>query len=264
MTTRKIIDTHTHLYDLADPKAMLCQAALDGVTEVVALGVDLASNQAHVSLQQKQGEDEARMYLGLGMHPGNITDTAAVNDCLQFVRSHINLAVAIGETGLDFWYQWVRKDEGRKQQQRQSFALHLELAVQYSLPIVIHSRGAWQECLSMTRQAGIRRADFHWYSGPVEVLKDILDAGYYISVSPALEYSPEARRAAEYAPLDRLFIETDTPVAVRPAKGERRPSTPSDVWRTLELLCEIKKLNEREVLEAVNHNARSFFRLPML
>jgi TatD DNase family protein len=276
---REIIDTHTHLYDLEDPKSVLHDALLAGVSDVVALGVDMRSNRMHVSLQADlrrvalppgEGLSFPRVHLALGLHPGNVTPQEA-RDCFPFFRDILRSCVsqgaggsgvvAIGETGLDFWYNTVRKDPARRREQMDVFEAHLALAGEFDLPVVVHSRGAWRECLDMAISSGVDRVDFHWYSGPLDVLKDILDRGYVISVSPALEYSPQARRAAEYAPLEQILLETDTPVRVAAPQGGRVSSTPRDVWRTFRALCAVKGLDEERALPALNRSAAGFFAL---
>jgi TatD DNase family protein len=267
-----IIDTHAHLYELSDPSAVLADCAASGVSDVVALGVDLSSNQKHVGILKALGTRHKAqdtggtsvlcpsVHLALGLHPGNITSPADTDACLAFMRENIKEAIAIGETGLDFWYKWVRKDDEKKREQREVFDRHLALAKEFDLPVVIHSRGAWRECLEQTISSGVRRAEFHWYSGPVDVLKDLLDAGFLVSFTPALAYSPEHRKAAELAPPDRILIETDTPVAYAQVQGgDKIASTPKDVWRTLKLLSELKAVPEDELLQTVNANAKRFF-----
>lgn len=258
-----IIDTHTHLYDLPEPVNILREAAADGVSDAIALGVDLASNQKHLELS-KAPLLPVNLHLAWGLHPGNFTTREETDACLRFMRAHLRQAVAIGECGLDFWYKWVRKDDVKKQEQREVFQAQLDLAAEAGLPVVIHARGAWRECLEMAKASGIRKADFHWFSGPPEVLRDILDSGFMVSVSPALEYSPDSRRTAELAPLDRLLVETDTPVMVSLPDGSRVPSGPKDVWRTFRALSAIKKIDENTLLEALNANARAFFNIPVL
>ncbi|MBF0486377.1 MAG: TatD family hydrolase [Candidatus Omnitrophica bacterium] len=257
-----IIDTHTHLYDIPDVPLALREAREAGVTDVVALGVDLISNQKHLAL----AADSAHpfIHLALGLHPGNITPEE-IEKCFPFFQNALKdpgafpRLVAMGETGLDFWYKNVKNSDEKKNEQRKVFARHLELAREFNLPVVIHSRGAWRECLDMTVNAGVIKANFHWYSGPVDVLGDILDAGFVVSFSPALEYSPESRQAAEFSPLDKILIETDTPVRISVAGGERIPSTPKHVWRTLRALCALKGIGEEQALFTVNQNARAFF-----
>ncbi len=261
-----IIDTHAHLYDLPDPIGVLKASRCVGVSDVVVLGVDLVSNQKHRDLKSIVHVDQEcpRIHLALGLHPGNIHSIADSRECLAFIREHLAQAVAVGETGMDFWYKWVRNDDQKKQEQRDLFQQHLDLALNFSLPIVIHCRGAWRECFDMTRRSGIKKAVFHWYSGPVDVLKDILDAGFLVSVSPAIEYSFEVKRTAEYVPLSGLLVETDTPVAIVGSNGQRAPSGPYDVWRTLKALCRIKNVDELEALSILNRNAHSFFNITVL
>ncbi len=264
-----IIDTHTHLYDLPNTEDALRDSAAAGVSDVIALGVNLASNKRHIDLitaaERGSATGQPRIHLALGLHPGNIKSDE-IEACFSFFRLLLSRTgdpvgrplyssfpiVAIGECGLDFQYKPVRKDDALKNEQRMVFQRHLDLAREFDLPIVIHCRGAWRECLAMTISSGVKKAVFHWYSGPVDVLKDILDAGFLISASVALEYSPELRRAVEYVSIDRILVETDTPV---------RGWTPKDVWRTFKALCAIKGLDEEKALAQVNANARAFFNI---
>ncbi len=291
---RTIIDTHTHLYELSDPLAVMAESAASGVSEVIALGVDLASNRRHLDLfsllraEREETPSADKIYAGLhvalGLHPGNIT-AGEIEDCFPLFRKALSepsgrSIVALGETGLDYWYKWVRKDEARKREQREVFERHLALAREFDLPAVLHSRGAWRDCLDVLRASGVTRANFHWYSGPADVLRDLLDSGFMISCTPSLAYSSEARQAVIYAPLDRILVETDTPVGYPPpapdagigpagTAGAREPlpfaakvpSAPKDVWRTLSLLSALKAAPEDAVLEQVNTNARRFFGL---
>ena len=244
-----IIDTHVHLYDISDPDEVLRASFEAGLSDVVALGVDLASNKKHFDIAARQ--HPLRVHLAAGIHPGMIV-TEEIGPCFDLFRARIKDVVAIGETGLDFSYKWVSEDKAKKDEQRAVFQRHLDLAKEFDLPIVVHARGAWQECLKMTVSAGIRKAVFHWYSGPLDVLKGILDAGFYLSVSPAIEYSPGVKTAAQFAPIDRILVETDTPT---------RGWMPRDVWRTLKMLAAIKGVDEEKTLSCVNATACKIFGL---
>ena len=198
-----------------------------------------------------------KIHPALGIHPGMVKlDTHQL--ALDFMRANIKHACAIGETGLDYWYKWVRKDLVERQKQKDSFAFHLDLAREFDLPIVIHSRGAWRDCLSMSLAAGVKRALFHWYSGPVDILGQIIDAGFYVSTSPSVAYSPESRQAMTHAPLERILVETDSPVHYKDGESFFM-AEPKDVIRTWKALAQLKNLNEQEVLAAVNTNAKRFF-----
>jgi len=252
-----IIDTHAHIDQLEDLAGALSRASEAAVSDVVAVSVDLDSMKKLVEISGHY--QEPKIHLGLGIHPGMVkqdTQQAA----LDFMRSNIQKARAIGETGLDYWYKWVRKDEVERQKQKDSFKVHLDLARESNLPIIIHSRGAWRDCLSMTLESGVKRALFHWYSGPVDIMDQILEAGYYVSTSPSVAYSPESRKAMAHARLERILIETDSPVTYRDGEASFR-SEPKDVIRTWKALAQLKDLNEQEVLDTVNTNARTFFNI---
>ncbi|MBF0570087.1 MAG: TatD family hydrolase, partial [Candidatus Omnitrophica bacterium] len=192
---RTIIDTHTHLDELPDIDRVLADCVQVGISDIVALGTSLASNRKHLELRHLSAPVSPRIHLAFGLHPGNITP-GEIEKCFPFFREHIKEAIAIGETGLDYHYKSVSGNEDKKREQRDVFERHLGLAKESALPVVVHSRGAYRDSLSMTCSAGVTKANFHWYAGPLDVLKDILDAGFLVSVSPSLEYSPEARTVA--------------------------------------------------------------------
>lgn len=250
-----IIDTHAHIDQIEDFDGMVKRAVEAGVTDVVAMSVDLTSMQKVLDLsKQSLG---LRIHPALGVHPGTIKPEEQ-SLAFDFMKANISQAKAIGETGLDYWYKWVRKDEVERQKQKDSFLFHLELAKTYDLPIVIHSRGAWKECLAMAQSVGTTKALFHWYSGPVDVMTKILDQGYYVSTSPSVGYSEESKKAMGVAPIDRILIETDSPVRYRDESGDY-VAEPKDVWKTLKSLSQLKQMDEAALLAQVNANARKFF-----
>ena len=112
----------------------------------------------------------------------------------------------------------------------------------------------------MTKQSGVKKALFHWYSGPLDVLKELLDAGYYVSTSPSVAYSPQSQQAMLAANLERILIETDSPVTYRDELGNFK-STPKDVFKTLKALSRLRNMEEGELLEIVNQNAKKFFNI---
>jgi TatD DNase family protein len=252
-----IIDTHVHIDQLEDLDACLERAKDSGLSDIVAMSVDLTS--MHKVLEIAAQPKAVKVHPALGIHPGTVKpeEQAAAFD---FLKNNISKAVAIGETGLDYSYKWARKDELEKQRQRDYFQFHLQLAKETGLPIVIHGRGSYADCLSMTKAAGITKALFHWYSGTVDILEEILDAGFYVSTSISVGYSPESRAAMSRAPLERILIETDSPVRYRDGDNLYM-AEPKDVTRTLASLAELKGLDKDTVLAQVNKNARDFFRI---
>ncbi len=254
MTT---IDTHAHLDHLENLEEALSDARESGVAGIVAVGVDLAANKKNLEI--KRNTTSPQIYVALGIHPGNI-NPAEIEECFRFIRGHIQEATAIGETGLDYWYQWVKKDEAKKEEQRDVFRRQLSLAREFDLPVVIHSRGAWRDCLEMTKDAGVSRAVFHWYSGPLDVLEEIIDVGYYVGTTPSLATSPPSREAIGHAPIERILIETDCPVFFQDDQGGFK-SQPKDVFRTLKAYAQLKNIDEQKALAIFNQNARNFFNI---
>jgi TatD DNase family protein len=250
-----IIDTHAHIDQLEDLSGALMRAHEAGVSDIVAVSVDLDSMKKLLGVAEQY--QQPKIHLGLGIHPGMVKpDTQQM--AFDFMRANIRHARAIGETGLDYWYKWVRKDEVERQKQKDSFAFHLNLAREFDLPIVIHSRGAWRDCLSMALESGVKRALFHWYSGPVDILDKIIEAGFYVSTSPSVAYSPESRRAMAHAPLERILVETDSPVNYKDGENSFL-AEPKDVIRTWKALAELKNMDSEDVLATVNANAKKFF-----
>jgi len=253
--TRTIIDSHAHIDQLEDLPGVLARAYEAGVSDIIAMSVDLASMKKLLDIVGHY--KQPRIHPALGIHPGSI-DPGTQQAAFDFMRANISQACALGETGLDYWYKWVRKDEAERQKQKDVFAFHLSLAKEFDLPIVIHSRGAWRDCLSMAVESGVKRALFHWYSGPVDILDQVIEAGYYVSTSPSVAYSPESRKAMAHAPLDRILVETDSPVSYKDGDTTFM-AEPRDVIRTWRALVQLKGLNEQDALVTVNKNAKIFF-----
>jgi TatD DNase family protein len=260
-----IIDTHAHLDHIKHLDQALKNADREGVSGVVAVSVDAVS--CCRNLEIKRTNEKPKIYLAMGMHPSDAR-LDQLETCTQLIREHRDELAAVGEIGLDFWYQWVRKDQRKKDEQRTIFRALLELAKELELPAVVHTRGTWRECLETVKEVGVLKAEFHWYSGPLDVLKDILDGGYYVSASPSLAYSSPSREAISYAPIERTMIETDSPVFYRNTSGGEGGDTdkgfqaePKDVFRTLRAYCALKGIGEAGAVEVFNRNAREFFQL---
>ncbi|OGX37078.1 MAG: hypothetical protein A3D87_05980 [Omnitrophica WOR_2 bacterium RIFCSPHIGHO2_02_FULL_50_17] len=252
-----IIDTHAHLDQLDHLDEDLHNAVQAGVVGVVAVSIGLDSCRRNLEIRRTR--QHPLIYVGMGVHPSE-ADKEEAQECLSLIHENRDALTAIGEIGLDFWYKNVRKNEEKKQEQRRVFRLFLEAARDLSVPAVVHSRGAWQECFETVKDVGVKKAVFHWYSGPVDVLDDLLAEGYYVSASPSLAYSPQSRAAMERAPIERTLIETDCPVYYKdPQTGEGFQAQPRDVVRTLKIYAQLKGLEEKDALERLNRNAKEFF-----
>ncbi len=146
-----------------------------------------------------------------------------------------------------------------KELQQEALKRLLALAKTHQKPAIIHSRYAWKDSFELVKESGIEKAVFHWFTGFSSVLKDILDAGYLISATPAAEYHEEHRRAIKETPLEKLLLETDCPVAY--GKKVRYRSEPADLLRSLRAVAALKGIDEITVAEQTTHNATQFFSL---
>ncbi|MGB9622450.1 MAG: TatD family hydrolase, partial [Candidatus Bathyarchaeia archaeon] len=143
-----------------------------------------------------------------------------------------------------------------QEKQREIYVRQLRIAREKGKPVSIHGRGAWSDALNLAKKEGIEKAVFHWYSGPMDVLTELLDSGYLISATPAAEFSRDHRAALVKAPLERILIETDSPVGYHGA-----PSEPADLMRTLRALAELKEVPIEETARATTLNTEKFFDL---
>jgi len=252
----KLVDTHAHLDELKDLEPTLEEAEKAGLVAIVAVGSDRRSN---VRTLEISGQYPHFVYPALGLHPwelGNL-GTSGIDDSLQFIEQNIASAVAVGEIGLDYDKRALKV--ASKELQQEVLRRLLNIAGKHAKPVSIHSRYAWKDALRLVQEAGVDRAVFHWFTGFSSVLRDIINGGYSVSATPAAEYHEEHRRAVKEAPLERLFLETDSPVAY--GRAVRYESRPADVARSLRAVSQLKGITEATIAEQTTANAIDFFSL---
>jgi TatD DNase family protein len=252
----QLIDTHAHLDELQDLALAIDKAKEVGITAIIGVGSSLHSNVEILDIAYRYS---TFVHAALGLHPCELVnmDAEGVDRTLQFIENNIAGAIAIGEVGLDYQKRVVRV--AGKERQKDVLRRCLELAVKNDKPAIIHSRYAWKDALQIVQSSGIKRAVFHWFTGFSSVLKGIIDAGYFISATPAAEYHEEHRRAIKAAPMEKMLLETDSPVFYgREVKYEAQPA---DVVRSLKALSEIKNIDESTAAEYTTMNAISLFSL---
>jgi TatD DNase family protein len=191
----------------------------------------------------------------LGIHPTEWKGDD-VSKTLSFIEEHINGCVAVGEIGLDYWNREARKNKEFREKQRWLYTKQLEIAVAYGKPASVHGRGAWEDALRLARNYGPDKIVFHWYSGPLDILKELLDLGYMISATPAVEFSKNHRAALSKTPLEKIVIETDSPVSYHGKMAE-----PADLLLTLKHLAELKCISKEEVAKVTTENASKYFNI---
>ncbi len=249
----QLIDTHAHLDEIENLEQVIAEAKTAGVIAIVAVGSDLASNQKVLRLAEVY---KNFVYPALGWHPWGISEPE-IDTNLEFIESHIDKAVAVGEVGLDY-HKRVRAKADKDLQKRVLNEV-LGIAKAHQKPALIHSRYAWRDALDLVEAAQLEKALFHWYTGTSSVLRDIVSRGYYISATPAVEYHEEHRRAVKEIPLERMLLETDSPVVYRRGSEGEYESQPADVIRSLRVAAALKGVSEAQLAEVTTANALKFF-----
>jgi len=256
----QLIDTHCHLTfgQLADDvDQVIARSITAGVNSWITVGTDPDQNQKAIALTKKFDN----MYAAIGIHPHDAKDATD-----QAIRQLNALAqnkkiVAIGETGLDFHY-----DHSPRDQQADVFAKHLQLAGELDLPVIIHSREAFDETMNILKRHGIgvNKVVFHCFSGSPEQAKIVLDNGHYISFTGVVTFrnAERTRQAAALVPLERLMLETDCPYMSPEPMRKQRINEPALMFHTAKFLAELKAMQLPDFAAAVTATSKSFFNLP--
>ncbi|MCS7120074.1 MAG: TatD family hydrolase [Nitrososphaerota archaeon] len=252
----ELVDTHSHLEEIEDLDAAIRRAEEVGVIAILTMGSDKETNMWSLHEGVKHCNMKLRIYPCIGLHPQNLEPQKAELE-LKFIEDNIRKAYAIGEIGLDYWHPDIRKSSEVTEFQRRIFRRLLKLSKDNDKPVSIHSRGAWAEALEITKEEGVKKAVFHWFSGPLNVLKKLLDEGYYISATPAAAYRKAHRTAISKTPLEQILLETDSPVEYL---GE--PAEPAHITKTLSAVAEIKNEQITRVAEVTTENAKKLFKIP--
>lgn len=248
-------DTHAHYDDEKfnpDRAEVLAGAQEAGVELIVNVGCDLTSSLRSVALAREY----PFMYAAVGTHPH---DASSLTDAdLAMYRSLLaeERVVALGEIGLDYHY-----DFSPREVQREAFDRQMALAAELGVPVIIHSREACEDTMQIVRKYADKvKGVFHCYAYSVETAKEIVNLGWYLSFTGAVTFK-NARKALEvieWAPMSRMFIETDCPyLAPEPYRGKRNSS--AYVPRVAEKIAEVRGMPVEDVARITLENGKKFF-----
>jgi TatD DNase family protein len=251
-----IIDTHAHLDQIDNLDPVIKQAKESGLYAIVTLGLDIKTNNRSLEIATQY---PGFVYPAIGWYPWDLKEDE-IEANLDYIRTNISRAVAVGEVGLDY-HKKAREAAGKDLQKRVLREL-FKIAKDSDKPVSIHSRYAWRDALNLVREAGLKKAVFHWFTGPSSVLREIIEGGYYISVTPAVAYNEDHRRAVKETPVQQLLLETDCAVTYARGTAEEFAATPADALRSLRGAAELKGINEQVLAEATTQNAKRLFGLP--
>lgn len=254
-----LIDTHCHLTfeELAgDVAAVIERSRAAGVTGWITIGTDPQENQNAVELAEKF----ENMYAAVGIHPHDArTVTADTLKELREIAQHKRI-VAIGETGLDYHYNFSSHEE-----QKSVFAEHLKIAAELNLPVVIHCREAFDETMEILEQhsGDVKKVVFHCFSGSAAQAEIILDRGFYVSFTGAVTFknAESIREAARIVPMDRMMVETDSPYMSPEPMRKQKINEPALMVHTAKRLAELKGMSLADFAEAVTATSKAFFGL---
>ncbi|MDQ3557534.1 MAG: TatD family hydrolase [Gemmatimonadota bacterium] len=256
MNPPELIDTHAHLTDerlIADVAGILQRAHAAGVGGVVTVGTEVESSREAVRLTERF--PQLRASVGIHPHSASTADDAAWEQ-LRELALHPRV-VALGETGLDFHYDFAPRAV-----QRAVFERHLEWSRESGLPVVVHCREAEPELAAMLRAAGRGTTGvLHSFNGDAALLEQALEIGWYASFSGMITFRKWSGAALLRAvPADRVLVETDSPyLAPVPFRG--RTNEPAWVAQVALRAAELRGEDPWEFAAATRRNAQRFFSL---
>ena len=245
------VDSHCHVHDERIPDgtdAAVAAAAEAGVTTLVSVGCDRATSLAAIAA----AAEHPGVYATVGLHP---------HDALNGVDTIADLfdvdgIVAVGECGLDYYY-----DHSPREIQQRVFAEQIAIANDRDLPLVIHTRDAWDDTFAMLGETGVpSRTIFHCFTGGPDEARRALDIGALLSFSGIVTFkgAPEVQAAATLCPLDRMLVETDSPY-LAPVPHRGKPNRPAWVPHVGQHIADLRNVAVTDVAIATTRNARRVF-----
>ena len=247
-------DSHCHVHDERIPGGTdaAVKAAIDsGVTTLISVGCDRATSLAAIAVAELHPE----VFATIGLHP---------HDAVNGVDTIVDLLdtegiVAVGECGLDYYY-----DHSPRDVQQRVFAEQIALANARKLPLVIHTRDAWDDTFAVLADVGVPpRTVFHCFTGGPDEARRALDIGAHLSFSGIVTFkgAPEVQEAAVLCPLDRMLVETDSPY-LAPVPHRGKTNQPAWVAHVGQHIADLRNIAVAEVAAATTANAGAVFTLP--
>ncbi|MCU0666842.1 MAG: TatD family hydrolase [Candidatus Omnitrophica bacterium] len=248
------IDTHAHLdfSDFDSDRLDVIRRALErDVKYIINVGSDLDASKRAVELCKKNDF----VYASVGVHPHDANSFDASSLAELKVLASNDKVVAIGETGLDFY-----RNLSNPKKQEEAFIAQVNLSKELNLPLVIHSRSAQEETISLLKKYMPLRAVVHCFAGGKDFLDKCLDLGFYVSFTCNITYkkAQDLRDLVKFCPLERMFLETDAPyLSPEGLRGKR--NEPANVVYVAEEIAKIKGVGPEEVGEITTRQAKNFF-----
>jgi TatD DNase family protein len=249
----QVIDSHCHL-DFPkfnkDRDDTIQRAFKAGVYQMINSGVDPKTNISSLELSQRYEYIHAT--LGFSPHLSPEATDEMVQEMLNFIEDNVARIVGIGEAGLDYHYF---NSDAERNRQIEVFKQVIELADRYNKPLVIHGREA--EDIALGLAGHLDKVIFHCYGGDLRTMRNIVDAGHFISVPTLVCFSEHHQEIAREVPLEHMLLETDSPY-LSPRKGRNEPAFVTD---SLPWISKLKELQEKDIAEITRKNTIKVFGL---
>jgi len=255
-----MIDSHVHIDadQYPDPSGAIKRAQDAGVSAMVVPGVGPASNRKAVELAKKY---PGTIFPALGFHPERFEHSEHdAREVLEMIARERDSICAVGEVGLP-WYGEQARDTAIRDAAGLTLACFARIAVETRLPLIVHAphqRAA--EALTIIREAGVTRAVFHWHKSDEQTTRAILDAGFFISLSPEVAYRARDQDLARMLPVSRMLVETDGPWAYG-GQFAGRLTEPAMIKEVVAAIAHLRCTTFEEIAAATTANARALFRI---
>ncbi len=246
-----LFDAHAHLVApefAADLPAVLARAEAAGVCAILAVAETVPESEQILALAHRH----RLVKPAAGIYP-TVREAEALEAAVALVHAHAERLVALGEVGLDHWLARAEADQRRQEEILERF---VALSLALDLPLNVHSRSAGRHTIRFLRDRGARHVLLHAFDGRVAAAQEGLAAGYRFSIPPSVVRSAQKQKLVRALPLDRLLLETDSPV-LGPDPGQR--NEPANVRGACEAVAALKGVTAEEVAHVTTENARQLF-----
>lgn len=251
----KIVDSHCHIDDEKfnlDRDELIANFENEDIDFLVDPAIDVKSSMEIVKIAQ----NNERIFCAVGIHPHEVDDVTDEDIEKIYELSFEDKVVAIGEIGLDYYY-----DNSPREKQKEVFRKQLEIAKKRKLPVIIHTRDSMGDTYDILSEfKGEVIGVMHCYTGSLEMAKRFMELGYYISISGAVTFknAVNVREMAKNIPLESIMVETDSPyLTPEPNRGKR--NEPKYVHFVAQKVAEIKEMEVNDLIYHTNSNARNLF-----
>ncbi len=246
-----LADSHCHLDWFSGPAAIVANAQKAGVEKILSNATSMASIGKNLALSSEFKEVKC----ALGIHPVDLLPMkrAEIDSAFRLVEENISSCVAIGEVGMDFKRASMPV---QRELQEEVFRKFISLAITHDKPVVVHSRWAESQCLSILEEMGCQKVHMHWFTSSAKNARRAVRLGYRISCGPIILSDALSAQIVKGIPLESLLLETDAPVEFGGGRSE-----PSWIPRVCAAVSAIKGVSAGEVSQATGRNFSALYGL---